>query len=122
MARREELGHPLGTVAPAAAPQPPALAVPPASETSARDFVLEIGSEELPPEDVVSGMEQLQERVPALLQRLRLAYESVQVGGRGGVPCVRPLPWSTPLPPMRGMHAAVLQVSSTLTSVRRIPH
>jgi glycyl-tRNA synthetase len=81
--RREELGHPLGVVPPAAAP-----AVPPSPSSSAsassvapRDFVLEIGSEELPPADVESGIAQLRERVPALLAKLRLDHSGVEVEG-----------------------------------------
>jgi len=65
MARREELGHPLGTImssveedaSPTAAASSPAVAG--AAPTSAELFVLEIGSEELPPDDVLSGMDQL---------------------------------------------------------------
>lgn len=72
--RREELGHPLGVVPPASAP----VVLPPlslsSSSSSPRDFVLEIGSEELPPADVESGIAQLRERVPALLAKLRLEH------------------------------------------------
>jgi hypothetical protein len=65
MARREELGHPLGTVtsssdedaAPAAAAASKAAAA--AGPSSAELFVLEVGSEELPPDDVLAGMVQL---------------------------------------------------------------
>ena len=58
MARREELGHPLGTVLP---PPPPVAPKPVLSTlpTSPATFVLEIGTEELPPDDVASGIEQL---------------------------------------------------------------
>ncbi|KIZ07293.1 glycyl-tRNA synthetase alpha chain [Monoraphidium neglectum] len=78
--RREEQGYPLGQVAPpeALTPGKPA---PPPSGAPPRAFVLEIGSEELPPDDVLSGIAQLRERIPALLQRLRLAHESVTVHG-----------------------------------------
>ncbi|KAF8057144.1 EDD1 [Scenedesmus sp. PABB004] len=81
MARREELGHPLGVVpgpAPAGkAPAGGAVAGPP----GAAPFVLEIGSEELPPDDVQAGMAQLRERVPALLSKLRLPHGGVEVHG-----------------------------------------
>jgi len=90
--RREELGHPLGVVPPPPAPVVPRVAAPAppaagagtdAAEAAAapRDFVLEIGSEELPPADVESGIAQLRERLPALLARLRLAHAGVSVEG-----------------------------------------
>lgn len=88
IARREELGHPLGTINPsslstssddeaaAAAARGAGQAV-----SSPQLFVLEVGSEELPPDDVLSGMEQLRERVPALLSKLRLQHGAVEVHG-----------------------------------------
>jgi len=78
MARREELGHPLGLVPPLAPPPP---AAPGPSDAAPRAFVLEIGCEELPPDDVASALEQLRERVPALLARLRLAHGAAVVEG-----------------------------------------
>ncbi len=62
MARREELGHPLGTIAPPAEPEP--VTIHPEASTSGRtadsaDFVLEVGSEELPPDDVMTAVQQL---------------------------------------------------------------
>mmetsp|Transcript_20995 Transcript_20995/g.46001 ORF Transcript_20995/g.46001 Transcript_20995/m.46001 type:complete len:1090 (-) Transcript_20995:488-3757(-) len=80
MLRREELGHPLGLVPAAAVPaarKPDPASLPSSPST----FVLEIGSEELPPDDVASGIEQLKQRVPALLQKLRLAHTAVHVEG-----------------------------------------
>ncbi|DBA71104.1 TPA: hypothetical protein ACH3X2_011520 [Trebouxia sp. C0005] len=82
MARREELGHPLGTIAPPAEPEP--VTIHPEASTSGRtadsaDFVLEVGSEELPPDDVMTAVHQLRERVPALLDRLRLGHGEVQI-------------------------------------------
>ena len=58
MERRAELEHPLGLVS------PPAQLPPPDIDTSRlpaapADFVLEIGTEELPPDDVVSACEHL---------------------------------------------------------------
>ncbi|PRW56476.1 Glycine-tRNA ligase chloroplastic mitochondrial [Chlorella sorokiniana] len=78
LARREEQGYPLGVV--------PPLADPPAKKPAAEvdvpaTFVLEIGSEELPPDDVVAALEQLKDRVPALLDRLRLGHGGVTVEG-----------------------------------------
>lgn len=57
LSRREELGHPLGLIPPPASPVPTS----PAASTSAepRTFVLEVGTEELPPDDVVSAVGQL---------------------------------------------------------------
>ncbi|GBF89751.1 hypothetical protein Rsub_02921 [Raphidocelis subcapitata] len=81
--RREEQGYPLGLVAPPEAPKPGKPPAPAAggAGAGARSFVLEVGSEELPPDDVLSGMEQLRERVPALLERLRLPHGAVRVHG-----------------------------------------
>ncbi|WIA13728.1 hypothetical protein OEZ85_007280 [Tetradesmus obliquus] len=89
MARREELGHPLGTVssstdedaAPAAAAAGKAAAAAAAGPSSPELFVLEVGSEELPPDDVLAGMAQLRERLPALLAKLRLSHAGVKVHG-----------------------------------------
>ena len=58
--RREEQGYPLGVVAPPAAPAAPELAPGAGPGAGAAPFVLEIGSEELPPDDVDSAVQQLQ--------------------------------------------------------------
>ena len=58
MERRAELEHPLGLVLPPAEAPPPALdraSLP----SGPADFVLELGTEELPPQDVVSASQQL---------------------------------------------------------------
>lgn len=65
MARREELGHPLGVIPPPPEPEP--VTIQPEASTSGRtdeaaDFVLEIGSEELPPQDVMTAVQQLRYR------------------------------------------------------------
>lgn len=59
LARREEQQYPLGLVSPPEQlpPAPSAPLVVGSAEPAM--FVLEIGSEELPPEDVVAAMEQL---------------------------------------------------------------
>lgn len=44
-------------------------------------FLLEIGTEELPPGDLESALEQLRQRVPALLTELRLVHGAVRVLG-----------------------------------------
>lgn len=62
MTRREELGHPLGTIPPPPDAEP--VTIQPEASTSGRtddaaNFVLEIGSEELPPDDVMTAVQQL---------------------------------------------------------------
>ena len=57
MSRREELEHPLGLIPPPAVPSPQRPAPPASAEP--RTFVLEVGGEELPPDDVVSAVHQL---------------------------------------------------------------
>ena len=80
MARREEQDYPLGSVA---APLPPQLAALAAHDlpTEPATFVLELGSEELPPDDVDSALEQLRAKVPQLFERLRLGHGGVSVEG-----------------------------------------
>ena len=82
-AQREQLGHPLlkSSVGLTDTTNPPAgdALVAPAEEPS--PFVLEIGSEELPPADLESAMQQLRVAFPALLDQLRLACDSVEVHG-----------------------------------------
>ena len=97
-AQREQLGHPLlkSSAGLAAAERThPALGFPPDKEPAlslskggqgeaddkAHALVLEIGSEELPPADLSSAMQQLQTAFPALLDQLRLGYESLEVHG-----------------------------------------
>lgn len=62
MARREELGHPLGVIPPPAEPEQ--VTIQPEASTSGRsaesaNFVLEVGTEELPPDDVMTAVHQL---------------------------------------------------------------
>jgi glycyl-tRNA synthetase len=45
------------------------------------DAVLEIGTEELPAQDVATAIEQLRQRVPAVLASTRLAYDDVWISG-----------------------------------------
>ena len=45
------------------------------------DFLLEIGTEELPAADLQSAIEQLQSSIPALFEELRLEYENFKVVG-----------------------------------------
>ena len=44
-------------------------------------FVLELGSEELPPQDVVDGIAQIEEKMAALLTSYKLTYDSLRVTG-----------------------------------------
>ncbi len=49
--------------------------------TDAQTFVLEIGQEELPSDDLTGAIRQLRIEVPALLDELRLAFASVEIDG-----------------------------------------
>jgi glycyl-tRNA synthetase len=61
--------------------QPAGAAVQAPSALTPSDFLLEIGSEELPPADLDSALTQLRQRVPALLAEQRLTHGEVQVLG-----------------------------------------
>lgn len=65
---------------PAAQPLTVAPATLPTAITP-QDFLLELGSEELPPQDVVDGIAQVQEKLAALLRDFRLDYASLHVTG-----------------------------------------
>ena len=83
-AQREQLGHPLlkYSTGLAATGEPPANEPPAAApREESNPFVLEIGSEELPPADLSSAIAQLQAAFPALLDQLRLAYNGLEVQG-----------------------------------------
>jgi glycyl-tRNA synthetase len=63
-----------------------AVATTPAGESPvpvsvAQDFVLELGSEELPAQDVVDGIAQIQAKFAELLSSYRLGYEDLRVTG-----------------------------------------
>jgi len=78
--RREAAGWPLlkGGEAEQAAPAPPT--PPPRTlPTAPADFLLEVGCEELPPDDADAAVSQLAASVPALLARLRLAHGTIAV-------------------------------------------
>ena len=85
-ARRAELGHPLlktevggeGKGGGAALPAPTPAGSGPHPSTPA-PFVLEIGVEELPPDDADAAVAQLVERVPALLAKARLTHGAIAV-------------------------------------------
>ena len=46
-----------------------------------QDFLLELGSEELPPQDVVDGIAQLEEKLATLFKDAKLAYTDLRVTG-----------------------------------------
>ncbi|KAK9809022.1 hypothetical protein WJX72_008075 [[Myrmecia] bisecta] len=80
--RRTELGHPLGIIPALAEPADAGASRSAQASTSGRaDFVVEVGCEELPPADLESAVQQLREKMPALLARLRLQYGSIEVEG-----------------------------------------
>jgi len=90
MAERAEAGLPLGADADArhwvaGAPVGGAPEAPPADPGAApedpADFVLELGVEELPVDDLDAALASLDARMPALLAELRLAHGGVKVGG-----------------------------------------
>ncbi|GER49379.1 glycine--tRNA ligase beta subunit [Striga asiatica] len=81
---RESLGHPLGV-----ASHPDHLGFQKEDmeelkkkvSTEPRTFILEIGTEELPPNDVVNACNQLKDLIQQLLDKLRLSHGSVQTYG-----------------------------------------
>ena len=81
--QRKALGYPwLGDAAQAETAAVEHLTAPaPVIGTVAADFLLEIGTEELPAADLDSAIAQLSERVPALLAELRLAHGEVKIVG-----------------------------------------
>ena len=46
-----------------------------------QSFLLELGSEELPPQDVLDGIAQIEEKLKALLAQYKLSYEGLRVTG-----------------------------------------
>ena len=76
--QREASGHPLiKKTEEAEAPKPVRASGSPARA----DLLLEIGSEELPPGDVRSGIEQLERSLPGLLREQRLGYDEIEITG-----------------------------------------
>ncbi|KAL2609569.1 hypothetical protein R1flu_028142 [Riccia fluitans] len=78
---RERLGHPLGVWE-----ESPPLSLPASDQTAPQvdtphAFVLEIGSEELPPQDVVSAISQLKVAIPEFLKSRRLQHGKFSVHG-----------------------------------------
>jgi glycyl-tRNA synthetase len=80
--QRQKLGYPLlsGGMTSASSPVWPG----PSEQDGAdepRLFVLEIGTEELPPGDILAAIDQLRSSVPELLQGLRIAHGLIRVYG-----------------------------------------
>jgi glycyl-tRNA synthetase len=76
LARREELGHPLGRV------EPPALAAAAAAsreQAGSRPLVFEIGTEELPPAECRAAREHVEREIRSGLAGTRLAHGEVRV-------------------------------------------
>ncbi len=80
-AQREELGFPWGRADSKAVYTPPEVPAPPAPPPAPADFLLEVGTEELPPAELDAALTQLREAVPALLERLRLEHNDVRILG-----------------------------------------
>ncbi|XP_047337383.1 glycine--tRNA ligase, chloroplastic/mitochondrial 2 isoform X2 [Impatiens glandulifera] len=81
---RESLGHPLGVISEPDQLVSPKEVLEEATKKVARDprkFVLEIGTEELPPADVIDASQQLKEFVVQLLENKRLKHGEVLAFG-----------------------------------------
>jgi glycyl-tRNA synthetase len=79
--QRQRLEYPLLDETTAAGPQQVRMVTEVEFDGGPRDFVLEIGVEELPPADIVSALQQLEDTVPDLLEELRIDHSGVQVYG-----------------------------------------
>ena len=74
--KQENAGAVVLPPAAAAGPQPTAAFI-----GEAQDFLLELGSEELPPQDVADGIAQLEQKMAALLATYKLGYAGLRVTG-----------------------------------------
>ncbi|CAM8937940.1 unnamed protein product [Rhodiola kirilowii] len=84
MQTRESLGHPLGVATDHDNFTCPKGLLEAAAKKvcgDPRPFVLEIGTEELPPHDVVSASQQLKDLITQLLEKQRLRHNGVEVFG-----------------------------------------
>ncbi len=81
LAQREELGHPWRKHArkPETKRAPAAKAAP--APTTAAPFLLELGTEELPPSDVDAAIEQLKESLESMLAESDLGHGAISVEG-----------------------------------------
>ncbi len=80
-AQREALGFPWGRADSQTVYTPPEVPAPPPPPDTPADFLLEVGTEELPAAELDAALRQLREAVPALLERLRLEHGEVRVLG-----------------------------------------
>jgi glycyl-tRNA synthetase len=78
-AQREEAGHPWMGRWQVAGQEESNGKSPVSGPDRAEDFVLEIGTEELPPADVLAVVNQLQGSVPVMLERQRLGFTGMEV-------------------------------------------
>ena len=83
LAQRQHLEYPFLDKFPSAATPAAAASLPEAAavQSGPSDFLLELGTEELPASDLDSALEQLRQRVPAWLEELRLTYGELQILG-----------------------------------------
>jgi glycyl-tRNA synthetase len=79
LAQRKEAGFPWLSDGPADSPSD-AVPLGPAL-TEAADLLVEVGTEELPPQDVRTALEQLSSAIPAWLQENHLLHKMVRVSG-----------------------------------------
>jgi glycyl-tRNA synthetase len=80
--QREEMGHPfLKLQQPESEGQTKPEAPSPVELSQPATLLLEIGTEELPVDDLTMALDQLEKAMPALLDDLRLSYEAVRVVG-----------------------------------------
>jgi len=81
VAEREGAGWPrAGAMWPIGAPITAPLEAPGAPPSDDADFVLEVGTEELPAADVALAMDALRARMPELLTELRLGHGAIRIG------------------------------------------
>ncbi|WP_166356347.1 glycine--tRNA ligase [Phytoactinopolyspora limicola] len=83
--RREELGHPLGTGAPAASAEPLLLPdvsdAPPAAPDGPAPLLFEIGTEEMPPAEVTKTVAAVRSAITDRLAATRLGHGAIDVNG-----------------------------------------
>jgi glycyl-tRNA synthetase len=80
VAQRAEMGHPLLKLeAQWGVPYTKTTLTPPPAPSAPADFLLEIGTEELPADDVTVALAQLQNAAPRFLADLRLSHDGLEV-------------------------------------------